>query len=265
MHNTGSKALLFRLNATKLISITAIILLLDSILLFMSRYLGSVGNYIGFFVFIARISLYIVLFFVFKYENQAEVLDFDKKNGLLKGLQIASIVFLVVALLSFLLNMLLDAAIANEQNLNVLRIGIVRVQAIKYAIDLVANVFSNINLIALFAIKIYLDEDKDHKLRSTALASSLIIILHLLAAVVKYLIKYIAVGNMLEDMLANPENSLASYSEQAIGSPFFNVFAIIMVYASYLVILLMSDYRRRALQKELAVQKEQEAEVFRQQ
>ncbi|MDR1630030.1 MAG: hypothetical protein LBS36_07450 [Oscillospiraceae bacterium] len=247
-------SLLLRLKASKIVGVVALLLLFDSVLVFFAQIAGAAGGILSLLVFAARIGVYIALFLAFKTENQAELLSYEKKNGLLKALQYVSLAFLVIAILSLLLTLVLDAAVANTLDAEKLRWGEPLVRKIKYAIDLVGNVFSNINLIGLFAVKIYLDEDRDKRLRSTSLFAAIIILLHLLAAIAKYLIKYVAINAVLVDM-ATHSTTLADYPESTIGSGFFNVFTNILVYVSYAVIFFLFEFRRKALQEELAGQK----------
>lgn len=252
--------LLFRLRASKYISVVALVLLFDSVLVYLAQVAGAAGGILSLLVFAARLGVYIALFLAFKLENQAELLSYEKKNGLLKVLQYVCLVFFVLALASLFLTVVLDAALSNTQDVEKLRLGEPLVRKIKYAIDLVGNVFSNINLIGLFAVKIYLDEDRDKRLRSTSLFSAIVILLHLLAAIAKYLIKYSAIDAVIVDMGLRG-TAFADYPEHTIGSGFFNVFTNILVYVSYALIFFLFEFRRKALQAELAEQKKLEETI----
>ncbi len=231
MKDTRADALYMRYKASGNLSTVALVWLFSALISYLITLTNAKSSLIGIVLFIATLAVFPLTYSAFKSENKAEFYEYDRRNGMLNALCILVWLCFIVTLLAFFLTSIFKMIVDGQTDpVTIEKANYVK-SKLGYIADLLSNVFSNLNLAGLFAIKIYLDEDKDIKLRRFSFASALLVGFHLLCAVVKYLILYFSAANS--------------------GSKFFDALTLILVYLSYFSIFFLFESRKNIIKSEL--------------
>lgn len=236
MKDMKMDALNYRLKASTYISTMALIWLFSALISYILQVTQTKSSIISLVVLLGNLATYILAFLAFRHENSADTLEYDKKNTLLKTLSVLVIPFFVIIILCSLCGNLIMTVLNNEilaeTDEELIALGEYYMYKTKYVTDFISNIFHNLNLIGIFAVKIYIDGTKDVRMRNFSLVTFLAVGLHLLCAAAKYII-----------LLASPDNT---------GSVFFSTLTNVSVYIAYFAVFLLFESRRVGLKKDLA-------------